>query len=307
MPELPEVEVLRRGLNPALKGRRLERMQVFNASLRWPVSEHLAQACQGKALLEVSRRSKYLLFRFTSGTMLVHLGMSGTVQLIASTAPLQKHDHVQWEFEGGQSLRFNDPRRFGSVLWLSERDTSPALNTDGDKVNHKASAAGDEVNHKASAANAHSLGRAQALLARLGPEPFDEAFSGEHLFRGSRRRKLAVKPWLLSGEPVVGVGNIYACEALFRAGIDPRRSAGRISLRRYQRLAQCIVEVLDEAIAAGGSTLRDFVSSHGQSGEFQNRYTVYASEGKACQRCGESIKRFIQAQRSSFACLSCQR
>jgi len=294
MPELPEVEVLRRGLNPVLKGRRLKRMQVFNAALRWPVSAALEKACQGQPLLEVSRRSKYLLFRFSTGTMLVHLGMSGTVQLIGPDVPLQKHDHVQWEFEGAKILRLNDPRRFGSVLWLHDIETANwSVVEDPERAQ--------------SHGQMESSGRAQSLLARLGLEPFDLAFSGDHLYRKSRHRRLAVKPWLLSGEPVVGVGNIYACEALFRAAIDPRRSAGRISLARYQRLARAIIEVLEEAISAGGSTLRDFVGSDGESGAFQHRYAVYARDGKTCARCGGTIKRLIQAQRSSFACLGCQR
>jgi len=214
--------------------------------------------------------------------MVVHLGMSGTVQWREPGAPLLKHDHLLWQFEGAPSLRFNDPRRFGSVLWLSDRRQAEDLDSARPE-------------------------RAQVLLARLGIEPFDPLFSGLHLYQRSRKRRLAVKPWLLSGEPVVGVGNIYACEALYRAGIDPRRSAGRIALARYERLAQSIVEVLQEAIMAGGSSLRDFVSSHGQTGAFQNRYAVYAREGAACQRCGELIKRMVQAQRSSFACLYCQR
>ena len=285
MPELPEVEVLRRCLNPALQGRRLKRMQVLNASLRWPVSSALAAACSGQTLLEVGRRSKYLLFRFPQGTMLVHLGMSGTVQLVAPGTPLQKHDHVTWEFDGDACLRFNDPRRFGSLLWLdesvSEKNACASLSADSE--------------------------RAQSILNRLGPEPFDGQFSGEHLYRMSRRRKPAVKPWLLSGVPVVGVGNIYACEALFRAGIDPRRSAGSISLARYQRLSRAIIDVLAEAISAGGSTLRDFTSAHGEPGAFQERYAVYGRHGEACAQCGASIKRLIQAQLSIFACLSCQR
>jgi formamidopyrimidine-DNA glycosylase len=307
MPELPEVEVLRRGLNPVLKGRRLERMQVFNAALRWPVSEELEKACQGQALLEVSRRSKYLLFRFSTGTMLVHLGMSGTLQLMAPGVPLQKHDHVQWEFEGAKTLRLNDPRRFGSVLWLSANDTVNLPGAELPGLREPFGRSEPLGQAKPLGRRAPPCERAQSLLARLGLEPFDLAFSGDHLYRNSRRRKLAVKPWLLSGEPVVGVGNIYACEALFRAAIDPRRSAGRISRARYQRLAQAIIEVLEEAILAGGSTLRDFVSPHGESGAFQNRYAVYARDGKTCPRCGATIKRFIQAQRSSFACLGCQR
>ena len=296
MPELPEVEVLRRGLNPALQGRRLQRMQIVNPRLRWPVSKELQQACLGQTLIEVSRRSKYLLFRFPTGTMLVHLGMSGTVQWFKADAPLQKHDHVLWEFEGLPSLRFNDPRRFGSVLWLDEAADGAAPDE----------AAPDEA-VPTDEQKMHAPQRAQALLARLGLEPFDCAFSGQHLYRMSRKRRLAVKPWLLSGEPVVGVGNIYACEALFRAGIDPRRSAARISRARYERLAAAIVEVLHEAIVAGGSSLRDFVGSHGQSGDFQSRYAVYGRAGKPCKQCAAPIRRIVQTQRSSFACLKCQR
>lgn len=287
MPELPEVEVLRRGLNPALQGRKLIRLDILNPSLRWPVSQGLGQHCMGQRLIEVARRAKYLLFRFPRGAMLVHLGMSGTVQWLEPGSALQKHDHVLWQFEGAPLLRFNDPRRFGSVLWLSE-----------DRMAEDSLSKPMEVQVPQ---------RAQALLDGLGLEPFDPLFSGQHLYRKSRKRRLAVKPWLLSGEPVVGVGNIYACEALFRAGIDPRRSIGRISLSRYERLAQSIAEVLLEAIAAGGSSLRDFVSSQGHSGAFQKRHAVYSREGDRCERCGERVKRFIQAQRSSFACFGCQR
>jgi len=273
MPELPEVEVTRRGIAPSVEGRRITDVVLRRTGLRWPFPDNLRSLLLNRVVRSTGRRGKYLLLRFDHGTLIIHLGMSGHLRVLPMHVPPKKHDHVDLQL-GDHVVRFTDPRRFGVVLWHA--------NDEGDIEQH-------------------------LLLRKLGVEPLTHTDLARLLFQSTRSRQAAIKQVLLAGDIVVGVGNIYACEALFRAGIDPRRSAGRISLRRYQRLAQCIVEVLDEAIAAGGSTLRDFVSSHGQSGEFQNRYTVYASEGKACQRCGESIKRFIQAQRSSFACLRCQR
>jgi len=271
MPELPEVETTRRSLLPHLVGRRIRDVVVRNRNLRWPVPRTLASHVRGEQVLDIRRRGKYLLFDCREGHLLVHLGMSGKLTLVADDAPVRVHDHVDLQLEGRQSLRLTDPRRFGAFLWLR-----------------------------------HPAER-HVLLRGLGLEPFDPAFCGEALHRLARGRRVAVKQFLMNSRIVTGVGNIYASEALFRAGIHPARAAGRISRSRWDRLAAAIRETLESALDAGGTTLRDFASAHGTPGEFQNECAVYGREGEPCLACGTRIRAVRQGQRSTFFCPACQR
>jgi formamidopyrimidine-DNA glycosylase len=272
MPELPEVEVVRRGLEPRIQGARIQSVVVREPRLRWPIPEQLDQILCEKTIRLVQRRGKYLLLSTETGTLIIHLGMSGVLQFVSESTPLRKHDHIDIGFAHGV-LRLNDPRRFGAVLWWP--------NADGSLFEHP-------------------------LLKSLGVEPFDPVFCGQLLFACSRGRSVSIKQGLLSGHWVVGVGNIYASEALFLAGIDPRRAAGRVSLRRYEKLAQAIRNVLSAAIEKGGSTLRDFRDSSGQGGYFQIAHQVYDREGLCCTRCQGMIRKVIQGQRSTYFCVMCQ-
>jgi formamidopyrimidine-DNA glycosylase len=273
MPELPEVEVVRRGLEPKVAGAIVQSLSVREPRLRWPVPTDLARRLRGARLRSVGRRGKYLLFDFGAGTLIVHLGMSGQLRLRAPGTRAERHDHVDIETSAGL-LRFTDPRRFGAILW------------------HDA-AQGDVLAHP--------------LLAHLGVEPLSSLFDGALLYRLSRGRSLTIKQMLLSGREVVGVGNIYASESLFRAGISPRARAGRLSRVRCDALAEAIRQTLRDAISRGGSSLRDFVDSDGAHGHFQLDCQVYGRAGEACRRCGAMIKIIRQQQRSSFYCPSCQR
>ncbi len=270
MPELPEVETTRRGVAPHLEHRIVEKVIVRHRGLRWPVPRALARTLEGERLNAIERRAKYLLFRFASGTLLLHLGMSGHLRVIPAATPPGKHDHLDIIFDGDRCLRFNDPRRFGSVHW-----------TTGDPSAH-------------------------ALLERLGPEPLSDAFDGDQLFEKSRRRKLAVKLFIMNAAIVVGVGNIYASEALFLAGIRPGRAAGRITRIEYARLAEAIRTVLQKAIAKGGTTLRDFTQPDGNTGYFSLHLNVYDRAGEPCRTCGTEIRQKVMGQRSTYWCPSCQ-
>ena len=271
MPELPEVETTRRGLLPHVVGRRFRDVVVRNPHLRWPVPRGLRRHVQGEEVLGIRRRGKYLLFDTRHGHLLVHLGMSGRLTLVPEGTPPRKHDHVDLALEGAGTLRLTDPRRFGAVLWLE----TPA--------------------------------ERHALLKDLGLEPLEAQFTGEALRRLARGRRVSVKQFLMDGGIVTGVGNIYSSEALFRAGIHPARSAGRISAARWQRLAQAVRETLDRALAAGGSTLRDFAAADGRPGYFQASHAVYGREGKPCPVCHTPIRSLRQGQRSTFYCPKCQR
>jgi formamidopyrimidine-DNA glycosylase len=284
MPELPEVEVTRRGIEPSVIGRRIERVVVRQTGLREQVDPRLDEKLSGLTIETVGRRGKFILLRCVAtdgaargGTLLVHLGMTGTLRVVPATAPVRAHDHVDVVL-GTDVLRFNDARRFGLVVW----------HPDG---------AGDI--------------ESSARLRKLGVEPFSAAFEGDaggrHLLRASRGRAVAVKQFLLGGEAVVGVGNIYASESLFRARIDPRTAAGRIARVRYDRLAHAVRETLAEAIAKGGSTLRDFVGADGAAGYFQLDTFVYDRAGLPCRVCGKPIRTIRQGQRSTFFCPHCQR
>ncbi|ACR30191.1 bifunctional DNA-formamidopyrimidine glycosylase/DNA-(apurinic or apyrimidinic site) lyase [Burkholderia glumae] len=275
MPELPEVEVTRRGIEPFVTGRRVRRVDVRTATLRWPVPDNLAAALEAREVLRVERRGKYLLFEVDAGWFIVHLGMTGTLRVLPGGEPpeARKHDHIDWVFDECV-LRFRDPRRFGAVLWHARES-------------------GDIHRHP--------------LLTSLGVEPFSPLFTPELLFRRTRGRTVSVKQALLAGDIVVGVGNIYASESLFRAGIRPTTAAGRVSLPRYQRLAEAVRATLADAIERGGSTLRDFVGSNGESGYFQLDCFVYDRAGEPCRVCGTPIRQIVQGQRSTYFCPNCQR
>lgn len=275
MPELPEVEITRRGLAPYVVGRQIEAVAVRDARLRWPVPRNLPACLRGRRVEQLERRGKYLLWRFAHGTLISHLGMSGVWRVWprALAPPPQRHDHVDLVLSR-HLLRLTDPRRFGALLW------------------HRADAGPVE---------------AHPLLVGLGLEPFDERFDGELLYRETRRRAAAIKSVLLAGDIVVGVGNIYASEALFRAGVDPRTAALRLSRVRCDRLASAVREVLAAAIDVGGSTLRDFVSAAGETGYFMLEASVYERAGKPCRVCAAPIRRVVQGQRATYYCPRCQR
>ncbi len=272
MPELPEVEVTRRGIAPHVEGRMVTAVVLRRSGLRWPFPADLPALLQGRVVRSTARRGKYLLLRFDHGTLIIHLGMSGHLRVLPPGLAPQKHDHVDIEL-GGQVMRFTDPRRFGAVLW--HRDD------EGDVEQH-------------------------LLLRSLGVEPLGCDDLGERLYRGTRGRSAAVKQALLAGDIVVGVGNIYACESLFESGIHPATAAGRISRERYARLAKAIQRVLAAAIAQGGSSLRDFIGADGASGYFQQSYFVYDRAGEPCRQCGSAVRRIVQGQRSTFYCVRCQ-
>lgn len=274
MPELPEVEVTRQALAPWVEGRTVRTVTVRERRLRWPVPPRLPALLAGHELLRLERRGKYLLWCFAHGTLISHLGMSGVWRVHPRRAPpAGRHDHVDLCI-GSACLRLTDPRRFGALLW------------------HPAGAG---------AVDAHPL------LARLGIEPFDPRFDGAWLYRHTRGRSAAIKLVLLAGDAVVGVGNIYASESLFRAGIDPRVPARRLGPRRCARLARAVREVLAEAIAVGGSTLRDFVSVAGEAGYFMREAAVYDRAGASCRHCATPIRRLVQGGRATYFCPRCQR
>lgn len=271
MPELPEVETTCRGLRPHLVGRRIEDLTVRDSRLRWPVPVDLPLRLTGQRIARLRRRGKYLIFDLDRGALIVHLGMSGALRIVPACSIPDKHDHIDWQIEGGGVLRFTDPRRFGSVHFVY----------------------GNPEKH--------------ALLASLGPEPLSPQFTPEGLHNTSRGRRVSIKEFLMNSRVVVGVGNIYANESLFHAGIDPRTSAGRISLARYRALVEAVRATLDAALKAGGSSLRDWLHADGGSGYFQQHYFVYDRRGEMCRQCAAPIREIRQGQRASFFCPNCQR
>ena len=273
MPELPEVEVTRRGVAPHLDGRIITGVVLRHSGLRWPFPPALGETLRGHAVRETGRRGKYLLLRFDHGTLLIHLGMSGHLRILPAGTEAKKHDHVDL-LVGEQLLRMNDPRRFGAVLWHAAAD-------------------GPIDQH--------------LLLRSLGVEPLEPGFDGALLYRQTRKRSQDIKQVLLAGDIVVGVGNIYASESLFRAGINPRTPAHRIGLARYEKLALAIREILAAAILQGGSSLRDFIAVNGRSGYFQQSYFVYDRAGEACRVCAAAVRQIKQGQRSTFYCVNCQK
>ncbi len=270
MPELPEVETTRRGLEPLLVGQTIAAVEIRQPSLRWPVEAELASQLRGQRIRSVARRGKYLLVTLESGALLIHLGMSGSLRYLTAAQTPSQHDHVDLQFRSGAQLRFNDPRRFGSLHFSA-----------------------DPEDHW--------------LLRNLGPEPLGERFTGGYMWRISRGRRVSIKQLLMNGRVVVGVGNIYASEALFRAGVHPQRSAGRIARHRYDLLVDAVKAVLNDAIRAGGTTLRDFVDGDGQPGYFQRELRVYGRDGEPCVRCNAPIKQRVLGQRASYYCPRCQR
>jgi formamidopyrimidine-DNA glycosylase len=270
MPELPEVETIRRGLAPLITGATVERLVVRENRLRWPIAPDLQQIVADQRIHSIERRAKYLLIELDDAFLLVHLGMSGSLRYLKANTPPLKHDHYDLELSDGAVVRYNDPRRFGSL-------------------------------HHVSVPSQH------ALLRDLGPEPLSSDFTGEYLWQRSRGRKVGIKQLIMNSRIVVGVGNIYASEALFRAGIHPTRPAGRISRQRLDRLCLEIRAVLNDALLSGGTTLRDFVNSEGRPGYFRQSLAVYERAGQPCRRCGDTIRRRVIGQRASYYCVNCQR
>lgn len=281
MPELPEVEVTRLGLAPSLSGAIVAAVIMRRQGLRWPFPSDLQNILLGRTIRMLGRRGKYLLIGFDHGTLLIHLGMSGHVRIVPFATPVQKHDHFDLVVASSSNsnqliMRMTDTRRFGAVLWHGQQQD------EGELEQHP-------------------------LLRNLGVEPLEAEFSAQLLYRESRKRRSAIKQVLLAGDIVVGVGNIYASESLFRAGIHPETSAHRIGLARYEKLVLAIREILSAAIQQGGSSLRDFLNVNGQSGYFQQSYFVYAREGQPCRVCGTAIRHIKQGQRATFYCPHCQR
>ncbi len=271
MPELPEVETTRRGLTPYARKRRIAALAVYEPRLRWPVARNLAKKVAGQRIERVGRRAKYLLLELESGTLLLHLGMSGNLRAVPADTPRLAHDHFDLVLDSGVALRFNDPRRFGSLLY-----------TTGDPERHR-------------------------LLASLAPEPFARAFDAQYLWRITRRRRVAIKTLLINSRLVAGVCNIYASEALFRARIKPRRQARSLTRAEAARLVRGVRAVLTQAIRSGGTTLRDYLGADGAPGYFRQRLYVYERAGKPCRRCGTPVRAIPQGQRSTYYCPSCQK
>jgi formamidopyrimidine-DNA glycosylase len=270
MPELPEVETTRLGVAPWLEQQQVRKVTVRERRLRWPVPRDIDRKLPGSFIRSLRRRAKYLLFDTDAGTLMLHLGMSGSLRIIDAAEPAGKHDHVDIEVQTGKALRFRDPRRFGSLLWTSDPDTHP-------------------------------------LLRDLGPEPLLDGFDGRYLWEEARGRRIAIKPFIMNSGVVVGVGNIYASEALFLAGIHPKRRADRIALPRMIRLADAIRTVLQRAIVAGGTTLRDFHGGDGEPGYFSRELSTYGRDGLPCLACKHPISVIVLGQRSTFYCGRCQK
>jgi len=270
MPELPEVETTLRGITPHIKNQTVSQVIIRHPTLRWPIPTDLPQLIEQQTLNQLSRRAKYLLLHFDTGTLLIHLGMSGSLRIIEGDSPIQKHDHFEIRFNNNKGVRLTDPRRFGAVLWLG---SSPE-------------------NH--------------SLLSKLGPEPLSDTLTGDYLYQKSRDKKVNIKQFLMNQQIVTGVGNIYCTEVLFDSGINPQRAAGNISLVRYQKLADNIKTTLTNAIDKGGTSLRDFVGSDGKPGYFKQELNAYGRSGLACIHCGEILIDIKQAQRTTVYCKHCQ-
>jgi formamidopyrimidine-DNA glycosylase len=271
MPELPEVETTRRGIEPWLVGRRIERLVVREPRLRWRVPAGLPRRIAGSRIRSVSRRAKYLLIGTDAGTLILHLGMSGSLRILDAGTPPLVHDHVDLVLDSGRCLRLNDPRRFGCLLFT----------------------AAEPARHR--------------LLANLAVEPLSADFTADALWRRARGKRVSAKAFIMDSRVVAGVGNIYASEALFRAGIRPGLAAGRVSRARMEALAQAIRDVLTEAIGVGGTTLRDYVDASGMPGYFRQRLFVYERTGRPCRRCRTPIRQYTQGARSTYWCPRCQR
>ena len=270
MPELPEVETTRLGLLP-LVGNVVKSVTIRHPTLRWPIPQHLVQTLPNQTLRSLTRRAKYILCEYDTGTLLLHLGMSGRIQLLDTPYPPEKHDHFDIDFADGQVLRLRDPRRFGAVLWIDNKDN----------------------NH--------------ALLNSLGPEPLEDSFNAKYLHAALSKKTLAIKNAIMDGHVVVGVGNIYASESLFRARIHPENAANKLNLKQCEKLVAEIKSTLNDALSAGGSSLRDFFGVDGNIGYFQQEYFVYARTDEPCKVCSKTIKCIRLGQRSTFYCDKCQK
>jgi len=271
MPELPEVETTCRGIKPHIENNIISKVVVRNKNLRWPIPKGLNTKLKNHKIISVTRRAKYLLIETEAGTLIIHLGMSGSLRILATNEAVEKHDHFELQFENGICLRLRDPRRFGCVLWEKE----------------------NPLEHK--------------LLNHLGPEPLAKEFDAELLFQKSRKRKTSIKQFIMDAKIVVGVGNIYASESLFLAGIHPKRLAGKITRKNALDLTVAVKKILTQAIKQGGTTLKDFTSSNGKPGYFQQKLKVYDRKGEPCQKCKKPIKQIILGQRSTFYCSHCQK
>lgn len=271
MPELPEVETTRSGIEPHIRHKKVASMTLRRRDLRWPISPELPVVAEAQRVDSVLRRGKYLIFEMQSGSILSHLGMSGSMRIVSGAEPLRKHDHWDLSFESGEILRYNDPRRFGALFWQ----------------------AGDWNQHE--------------LIAGLGPEPLGPDFDGSYLYKKSRGRSLPIKNFIMDSKTVVGVGNIYAAESLFHAGIHPATAAGKVTKAAAANLVEVIKRVLSAAIESGGTTLRDYVNGNGQPGYFQQELWVYGREGLACKECGEALKGQRMGQRATVFCPVCQK
>lgn len=274
MPELPEVETTRRGIAPHIIKQRVRTMTLRRRDLRWPISDELPGVVEGQHIEEVLRRGKYLILKLQTGVMMAHLGMSGSIRIATGSEELRKHDHWDLCFESGTILRFNDPRRFGALFWCGSE-------SDADWRQHE-------------------------LIAHLGPEPLSDEFDADYLFTSTRKRKLAIKNHIMDSQTVVGVGNIYAAESLFHAGIHPGVQAGKLSKKRAGVLVEEIKKVLSAAVESGGTTLRDYVNGNGQPGYFQQELWVYGREAMPCKVCGEALSGQRMGQRATVFCRRCQ-
>jgi len=271
MPELPEVETSRRGIEPYILNKKVTDVIIRQKQLRWPIPAGLKKQLVNQKIQSVDRRGKYILLRSSEGTVILHLGMSGSLRILNKSVSAEKHDHFDICFSHNKVLRLRDPRRFGAVLW-----------TKSDPLLHK-------------------------LIKNLGPEPLENEFTADYLYEQSRNRKVAIKTFLMNSHIVVGVGNIYANESLFAAGINPKRAACNISLARYRKLVPAIKSILSSAIEQGGTTLKDFINEDGKPGYFQQTLAVYGRDTEGCIHCGNAIKKIAQAQRSTFYCSHCQK
>ena len=271
MPELPEVETSRSGIEPHLLNRTIKEINIRQHKLRWPIPKNLPALATGQKVRSVNRRAKYIVLQLDNGSIIIHLGMSGSLRICNKNVPAEKHDHIDISVTGNKVLRLRDPRKFGCVLWH----------------------AGDINEHK--------------LIKPLGPEPLDDVFSGEYLHGKSAKRQCTIKSLIMNSHIVVGVGNIYASESLFRAKINPKRKAGNISAQRMQSLVDAIKLTLELAIREGGTTLKDFTGISGQPGYFAQLLLVYGRTGEPCTICGKPIKKITQQARSTFYCSQCQR
>jgi len=270
MPELPEVETTRKGISPHIIDQTIDHIIIRAPKLRWPIPKSIAKDLPGLKVLTVERRAKYLLLKFTTGTLIMHLGMSGRIQALGVATAPQKHDHVDFAFTNGAILRYTDPRRFGAILWT----TKPPLE------------------HK--------------LLKNLGPEPFDATFTGKYLFAQAQNKKIAIKKFIMDAAMVVGVGNIYASEALFAAKIDPRKTAQAVTLEQSNTLVKHIKRILKLAIEQGGTTLKDFLDTSGKPGYFSQKLQVYGRGQLPCNVCNDTIQSLQIGQRNTFFCETCQ-